>query len=172
MLNLSGQVVDIRPLTISDAPALLTCLLRIDETAPYLLYEPGERNWDIQTTQMIIEQSNQSGVFLGALVGEQIIGYLLMQGADLQKIRHSAQIVVAVDAAYRQQGIGRSLFTTAIELAKSQGLRRLELSVMPQNLAAKKMYQKFGFVQEGIKKQAIKQGDQFMDEIMMAMLLK
>ncbi|CAH0419219.1 GNAT family N-acetyltransferase [Periweissella ghanensis] len=172
MLNSSTQGVDVRPLTITDAPALLTCLLRIDDTAPYLLYEPGERNWDSQTTQMVIEQSNQTGVFLGALIGEQVIGYLLMQGADLLKIRHSAQIVVAVDAAYRQQGIGKRLFTTAIELAKAQGLSRLELSVMPQNLAAMRMYEKFGFVQEGVKKQAIKQGDQFMDEIMMAKLLK
>lgn len=170
MLVSNIEIVKIRPLTIEDAPSLLKCLQQIDEQAPYLLYEPGERDWDIETTRMVIEQSNTCGIFLGAFDGVKLIGYLLLQGATLKKIAHSAQIVVAVDIMYRQQGIGKRLLTQAIELAQKQGLKRLELSVIPENIVAKKMYENFGFFEEGLKKQAIRQGNTFVDEIIMAKL--
>lgn len=172
MLKPKHPGIDIRPVTVTDAPVVLACLQRIDATAPYLLYQPGERNWDVDTTAMVIDQSSQSGVFFGAFADQQMCGYLLLQGSTLQKIQHSAQIVVAVDATYRHQGIGQRLLTTALEYAQDQGLHRLELSVIPENTVAKHLYEKLGFTVEGIKKQAIQQSDGFADEMIMAKLLK
>lgn len=49
-------------------------------------------------------------------------------------------------------------------------LQRLELDVYSFNPRAKKVYLKAGFKQEGILRDAVKNGDEYADDILMAML--
>ena len=58
----------------------------------------------------------------------------------------------------------------------SNGLARptcskLELHVFPHNTGAIKLYEKFGFVQEGYRRAHYRRGDQFTDAILMAYML-
>lgn len=52
---------------------------------------------------------------------------------------------VAVDAPYRGQGIGRKLLEDAIERAKRDQIKTLELDVAVENKRAKKLYDNLGF---------------------------
>lgn len=166
-----SQTISIRQLKVSDGEAFLASLLRIDASTPYMLYEPNERQWPVETAMTVIEQVNQIGTLLGAFDGNKVIGHLLLQGSPLLKIRHSAQIVIGIEPEYRHQGIGKALFKHAFIYAKEHQLTRLELSVLPENIAAKGLYTKLGFVEEGIRQAAVLQDGQLVDEIMMAKLL-
>ncbi|MDQ1391957.1 MAG: hypothetical protein QOF30_934 [Acidimicrobiaceae bacterium] len=56
---------------------------------------------------------------------------------------------MAVDAAWRGQGVGSALLTAAVAWAGQQSVHKLTLQVWPHNAAAIGLYEKFGFVSEG-----------------------
>jgi len=52
---------------------------------------------------------------------------------------------IAVDPSYREQGIGQLLFVTAMERAVELGANIVSLEVRVSNIAAQKLYRKYGF---------------------------
>ncbi len=63
---------------------------------------------------------------------------------------HITTITVKKDC--RRQGIGELLLTTAIELSIEQNTHFITLEVRTSNAAARKLYEKFGFVTTGIRR--------------------
>lgn len=57
---------------------------------------------------------------------------------------------MGVDEHYRGQGIGRELFAFARNICEEQNYDGMELQVNAKNLAAKKMYEKYGFTEKSI----------------------
>ena len=55
---------------------------------------------------------------------------------------------MAVDDAYRGKGIGTAIATHLIDIARSNGVKIIELSARPSRVAANKLYQKLGFEQK------------------------
>ena len=56
---------------------------------------------------------------------------------------------VAVSPTHRRQGIAAALVTAAQEECRRRGIRRLGLEVRESNVAAIRLYERFGFVQDG-----------------------
>ncbi len=63
------------------------------------------------------------------------------------------------------------LLTAALQKARQLGLERVELEVFASNTYAQRLYQKFGFVSEGHKKQARKLDGAYDDIIEMVLFL-
>lgn len=76
------------------------------------------------------------------------------------RLAHSAGLGISVADAYVGRGIGTALLAALIDLSDNWlGLRRLELEVFSDNLAAIALYERFGFVREGLKiKAALSEG--------------
>lgn len=82
------------------------------------------------------------------LMGEKYIGYV-----GLWIVMDDAQITnIAILPAYRGRKLGEKLFDFAVKQAIQLGVRRLSLEVRVSNIAAQRMYQKFGLVPGGIRK--------------------
>ncbi|GAB3047027.1 ribosomal protein S18-alanine N-acetyltransferase [Virgibacillus ainsalahensis] len=78
----------------------------------------------------------------------KIIGY-----AGTWIIIDDAQITnIAVMPEFRGQKLGERLFQYTIQQAVMMGVSRLSLEVRKSNIVAQKMYQKFGLVPGGIRK--------------------
>lgn len=60
-------------------------------------------------------------------------------------------LTIAVGKSYRRAGVGRLLMTRLFEIARERGVRTIFLEVRPSNLAAKSLYQKFGFETIGVR---------------------
>ncbi len=56
---------------------------------------------------------------------------------------------IAVDPAMRRRGIGRKLMEAMAEFAGKEGVGDITLEVRAGNLAARKLYESFGFAEEG-----------------------
>jgi RimJ/RimL family protein N-acetyltransferase len=76
-----------------------------------------------------------------------------------------------VAASHRRQGVGTALLQAAVEWARKADVHKLELHVFPHNMGAIKLYEKFGFVQEGYRRAHYRRGDQFTDAILMAYMI-
>lgn len=59
---------------------------------------------------------------------------------------------IAVHPEYRNYGIAQNMINTIIEFASSKGLSKVFLEVRTSNTAARKLYTKLGFIEDGIRK--------------------
>ena len=71
---------------------------------------------------------------------------------------------------FRGRGIGRQLIEKTLDAARDRGLSRIELTVRKDNANAIALYQKIGFVAEGVQRNAFKIDGQYQDLVMMALL--
>ncbi len=78
---------------------------------------------------------------------EAVAGFALLRCLDDAEL-----IRIAVDTAYRRQGIGYRLLTALKDEAERRGIHDIILEVRESNEPAKRMYEKAGFVTEGIRK--------------------
>ena len=73
-----------------------------------------------------------------------------------------------VSREYRNQGIGSQLIEGAISLIKeNKAIRKINISVNPEQKFAVKLYNKHGFKSAGLFKDAMLVAGQFYDEIPM-----
>ncbi len=74
-------------------------------------------------------------------------------------------------AEWRGRGVGTALMAEAIRWAREAGVEKLSLSVYPDNDAARALYAKFGFEDEGRLSGHSKKTIGYRDEILMGLWL-
>jgi ribosomal-protein-alanine N-acetyltransferase len=87
--------------------------------------------------------------YYAAFVGDRLVGYGMLRGWD--EGYAIPAFGVAVDAAYRGRGIGRSLLRYAVEYARKKGAATLMLKVHLDNPSARHLYESEGFVFEEMR---------------------
>jgi RimJ/RimL family protein N-acetyltransferase len=85
--------------------------------------------------------------------------------------RHSALVILEIEAAWRRRGIGTALLQHLIAWAQGMGMTRLELTCLAENTPALGLYEKAGFVREGLKRGARIRNGALCDEWLMALYL-
>ncbi len=77
----------------------------------------------------------------------RIVGYIIFRIVfdDLSVMN------LAVDPAYRKQGIGGELIRFAMRIGQASGARKATLEVRATNLVAQNLYRKFGFREVGCR---------------------
>ena len=141
----------------------------MDYETKYMLYEPWERKKNIPKIESIIQNSVDGEDFL--LIAEAdniIVGYISAAKGGLNRIAHSAYIVVGILKDYRGKGIGTEFFKRLDTWADEKKITRLELTVICENEVAKHLYEKNGFEIEGIKRKSVLVAGNYLDEFYMA----
>lgn len=99
--------------------------------------------WPAQA--FIDEMSNSLARYYVMLNGESVIAY-----GGFWHILNEAHITnIAVHPDYQNRGCGRRLLEYMISRARGMGIRYMTLEMRPSNEAARKLYQKCGFIQAG-----------------------
>lgn len=160
--------MQIRKIDQSEAKIFFDCMKSIDQETKFMMFEPGERQFD---EDLIVNNlSNENDLFLGAFSEHEIVGFLSAKRGSFRRIRHSAYIVIGIRQTSQRQGIGSKLFDKLDEWARKNQLKRLELTVEVVNNPAINLYKKKGFSIEGTKRKTMLVDGEFVDEYMMAKL--
>jgi RimJ/RimL family protein N-acetyltransferase len=81
-------------------------------------------------------------------------------------------IGMAVDASWRGKGVGSALMSAAIEWAGEKDLHKLALQLWPHNISARRLYERFGFVEEGrLRRHYRRRNGELWDAIIMGLVL-
>lgn len=171
----TGRVIEvIREIEIEDASSFLQLSKQSDEETKFMLYEPGERKTTAEQQEKMIHRfiENEYATIFVAVEDERIVGFILVNGNNIQRKRHVATIVIGILQEYNGRGIGTRLFKEVEKWAKLHDVWRLELTVMAHNTRAQALYKKAGFEKEGVKKAALIIDGKGIDEYEMAKLLK
>ena len=103
-------------------------------------------------------------------VTEEYWGQIGLENIDRRNGCAELGIVIA-NAAQRGKGIGREGIALMLRYAfETQGLRRVELTVLADNSRARLCYLKSGFVEEGVARQKIWKAGKYRDVVSMAIL--
>ncbi|WP_137130376.1 GNAT family N-acetyltransferase [Rhizobium sp. FY34] len=106
-----------------------------------------------------------------AIAEGQVIGWCDLRRHQREVHAHRCTLGMGIVPGYRDCGLGRRLITTTIEAARALKLHRIDLDVYADNLRAKALYEKVGFVTEGVARDGVRIDGRFIDVIQMALLL-
>ena len=156
-LQMSPRIITVREIAPDDAAAYVQLRLHIDRETKFMVFQPetgmlSPKRWRGRL-ELMLASDNQT-IFVAEHEGE-LIGFLCATGGVYRHDHHTVQIVVGVRQAFTWQGIGTQLMQTCEQWAREHQLRRLELCVMPHNIAALALYHKAGFTIEGTAKCAV-----------------
>jgi RimJ/RimL family protein N-acetyltransferase len=115
-----------------------------------------------------IRRYPHAAVFVAEGEDGAIVGRLSIARDQHPASRHVADLGLMVARSHRRRGIGRALLAAAVEWARANDVRKIELHVFPHNKAAIRLYEQFGFEREGYRKRHYRRGDEYVDAILMA----
>lgn len=96
----------------------------------------------------------------------------LISLVDINYVNRSGELHIMIgDSKNRGKGIGTFAVKAMLDHAfDNLNLRRIELGVLETNSPAIKLYEKTGFVKEGVKRSSVYKNGQYVSMIMMAVL--
>lgn len=165
-----------RSLTKNDLNAFFNLRLEALQHAPTSFcssYEE-EKSAGTQLFENILNHDDSSNVIFGAFIDKQLIGTMGIFQDTRLKGKHKCTIWgVYVDAAYRQHGVAKSLLNEVIAHAKNAtGCILINLIVETTNVAAKRLYESYGFEVWGSEPNAMQVDGKFYDHYHMALSLE
>lgn len=167
--------VTIREAHPGDAANIITYVNELlEEPASFLEMSKGEFTVSVEEERKMLEdcRKSENSIFVVAEEEGQIIGLLICTGRDRIKIKHNTVLGMSVDKRYRNRGIGSKLLEYAIDWARStKVVKRIELYVFTTNERAIHLYEKYGFVTEGEKQNALRMDGEYINEYIMALLI-
>lgn len=149
--EVTGLAHLIREISIQDVEAFTKLLSSIYDDADYMLYNPGEyapsQSTIISNLERII--TSPSNTIFVAEYNEELVGYAIVETEDLERAKHEAKFTMGVIKHYREKGLGQSLINSVETWCLNRHIRRIEISVVPQNTTAVTLFKNAGYQIEG-----------------------
>jgi RimJ/RimL family protein N-acetyltransferase len=147
------ETVLIREATGADAVKILDYIETISGESDFLTFGLGEFTLSTADEAKFLEHTarQNNAIYLLAEINGKIVGTANFSGGSRPRIAHVGEISVSVLKKYWGNGIGTALLKYIINWSKQSGvIRKLNLRVRSDNLAAIHVYKKLGFIEEGV----------------------
>jgi ribosomal-protein-alanine N-acetyltransferase len=125
----------IEPMTLADLPAVH----RIERASFSSPWPDDAYRSELQT--------NRLASYLVARAGDEVVGF----GGIWLMVDEAHITTFAVDPAWRRQGIGERLLLALLDVALVRRAREATLEVRLSNVAARRLYEKYGFRPVGLR---------------------
>lgn len=117
------------------------------------------------------ERLERNAVFGASLDAAALVGTAGLLVPDAAKLRHKAVLWgVFVQPQARGTGLAAALVARVLEQARGI-VEEVRLTVVASNPAAVRLYTRAGFRQYGLERRALKVGNEYHDELLMALQL-
>jgi RimJ/RimL family protein N-acetyltransferase len=165
----SNIELTIREARVEDSKSIISYIKKIILESDNLTFEEGEFNPTVEAEKQYIKSINESSnqCFLLSLVDNKIVGNLSISNINRARLKHSGDLSITVLKEYWNQGVASSLMIEFIQWLETTNLTKINLKVKEDNIHAIKLYEKFGFIQEGIISRDFYIGGQYFNSICM-----
>ncbi|AGL18493.1 GNAT family N-acetyltransferase [Actinoplanes sp. N902-109] len=171
--TISGDLVVLRPFQAGDYPAIVTALqdpevLRLTGSSPFTWDETGHarlREWYATRN----DQTDRLDLAITDRATGQWVGEVVLHKVDKPNANCTFRMLIGPSG--RDRGLGTESVRLLVRYAFEQlDLHRIALQVYPFNPRARHVYEKAGFVAEGIEREVLRTGDGWSDAVTMAIL--
>ena len=157
-----------------DAEQVLAYLEQVAGESENLTFGPGEFGISLEQERVLLQQAldTPTSLYLLAEIEGDIVGTLTFSTQKRPRVQHGGEFGMSVLRNYWNVGIGARMLAYLLEWARNTHvIRKLNLRVRVDNLAAIHLYEKYGFVREGHRTREFYLRGQFVDVFLMGLPL-
>jgi ribosomal protein S18 acetylase RimI-like enzyme len=163
----NGPQVQIRPPRETDAASARDAVNAVAAEKWYLATVDG---FSLEQTRTFLKRVVDGALpQVLAVAADEVVGFCDILPNTAKGFTHVGRLGMGVRVEWRRQGIGRRMLEACLSLARKAGIEKVELEVFSDNVAAIRLYDSFGFRQEGRKVRSRKLEDRYQDIILMAL---
>lgn len=165
---MTGVDIEIRRLLASDVQDFLTIRLAALADTPDAFGSTAfeERSKPVAAQAERVASSHM----FGAYSGTEIVAMAAITPYSTTKERHKGYLWgVFIAPAHRGKGLGDALLSTVLASARAD-VEQVMLSVLEDNHAAIALYERHGFRRYGVEPRALKSGERYQSEALMALM--
>ncbi|AAK80520.1 RimJ/RimL family protein N-acetyltransferase [Clostridium acetobutylicum] len=166
---MQSESLVIRRAEEGDAYQIIRLVKQVIKESPFFERTPEEFNFTVEDEQEYIKNTE---LFIVVEVDGKIVGSATLKRSSLSMLRHTALFGITILKEYSGKGIGSLIIKRVFEWAEENAIEKIDLEVFHDNFKAISLYKKFGFIEEGRKKNAIKAEDGYKDLVLMGRFSK
>lgn len=160
-------VVGVRRATPEDVDAVVDLFVAVVEEERWLGTQPPVDR-AAQHARFLEETTSDRCASLVATVDDELVGHARVDMAPYGV----AGLGMMVDERWRGRGVGGALVRAVIDAARELGAHKVSLQVWPHNEAARRLYLRHGFVEEGmLRRHYPRRNGQLWDAVVMGLVL-
>lgn len=169
----SGRRVTLRSAVPGDGAAFNAFIRNSFLADPFLVRKPEEYSATARDERKRLRRTMAAPDEIILLAesddGKTMVGLITTRVDRRQRARHNIEVGIAIHQDWRGDGLGCALMEMLIKWGEGvETLRRMELHVLADNVAARHLYEALGFEPEGQRNGAIRQDDgRYVDDIIM-----
>lgn len=110
----------------------------------------------------------QTRMFFVSVVDGDVVGWAHLEGPEVKKLAHTAELTVGVLPEYRRHGMGSHLLQRSLSWAADHGYEKLYNSIPATNQAAAQFLQSNGWKTEAVRADHYKIDGEYVAEQMLA----
>ncbi|ADU30023.1 GNAT family N-acetyltransferase [Evansella cellulosilytica] len=161
----NSQVI-LRPAEEKDAFDIIKNVQDIVQEGRYI---QKEKVRTVEEEKRFIQQMTaEDHMYTAVEINGEVVGIARLVRGELKMKRHTAIFRTWLSKSAQGKGLGNILMRYTLEWGKKHHLHKICLTVFSSNQIAKKLYDKYGFVVEGIQREQVYIDGEFEDEIFMA----
>jgi RimJ/RimL family protein N-acetyltransferase len=162
-------MVLVRQARIEDARTLCDAEREVSLT-PGLLVSQADELLPEAFAQLIASLGDGRGCYVVAEEAGGAVGHAFLEPMDRRAVSHVFRLTIVVHPGHGRQGVGTMMMSALVDWARrTPRVRKVELIVRSTNNVARRLYGKFGFVEEGRFRSRIRLPDgTFIDDVAMA----
>lgn len=166
---MTDAAIELRPLGPADAALYRAIRLEGLADSPHAFASTIESEQDEPPERFAARLADD--FVLGAFRATELLGVAGFYAQPKPKHRHKGILWgMYVSRAHRQAGVGRRLVEAIVAHAR-QYVEVLQLFVVSDNTAARRLYESVGFVAYGVERHATKYRGEYHDDVLMALSL-
>ncbi len=162
----TDETVILRPVQIEDAKQIIEAVEQIIQSGLYIQKEvPRTLDNEQNFIHKMIDLDN---MYIVAEINQEIVGIARVIRGELEMKRHIGIFRTWLINTAQGKGIGSEIMKYTLKWCEIHQLHKLCLTVFASNDSAHKLYERYGFVQEGVQKEQVKINGLYDDEVFMA----
>jgi len=162
-----GEIV-IRPMSLDDAVDFNRVVGVVAREHRYLRFLDAP-SMD-KTVDFLRDSLAAGNPHLAAVIDGELVGWCDICRHSFEIEAHVGRLGIGLLPAVRGKGLGKALLDITIGAAERLDFHRIELTVFSDNHRAMALYEKRGFVREGVMRRAARFGREYRDVVLMARL--
>jgi RimJ/RimL family protein N-acetyltransferase len=165
---LNAASVGIEPMTVEHVDGYRQALDIVARERRYLVLL--EARPEAETLHFVKGNLESGNPMMVGLADGDVIGWCDIRREFFPSRAHRGTLGMGLLPEWRGRGVGRRLLEATLAQARRSGFKRIELDVHADNSRAIALYEKAGFVREGIARDASLIDGVFRDAILMAIV--
>ncbi|WP_282611126.1 GNAT family N-acetyltransferase [Pelagibius sp. Alg239-R121] len=160
----------IKPIRTENIESFHQALDKVARERKYLAFLQSPPLEEVR--EFVLSNIEQGNPHLIASIEGEVVGWCDIRRHHLQSHAHRGTLGIGIVPEFRGNGLGTRLIELAIECATETGFSRIEFDVRADNFRAIALYEKTGFVKEGVLRNAVLVDGEFFDVVVMALVLQ